>query len=606
MKMEELNWNRNPMGKWHRTNEVSRYWIPLMLLFVAMMATPVCQLSGQQSGPKVNVLLTPDYLEIGQTGSLTVTFEDLRAWDANAIRFPSFEGFRLHTPTLTSERVNNRETTHFIYQVTPMKPGDWEIPSFTFNINNQKLVSNAIKFKIYPAGKSPVGKLPDNKIAFLKIISPKDVVYVGESVAININLYYHESCSDPSWPDIEAAGFNLEHKQLGKEYRRRINNRMFRVTETTRIVTPMKTGKLTLGPASSTIHVPIQSIQRMSIYVVPREKKDIFGDPIEIECIPLPEEGRPDGFNGIVGSDYILTYSSSADSISVGDPITVRIKVAGKGNISGVQLPDDFIWDGFKTYEPKSDTIMANKVTMEGRKNFEMVVIPQSDTIDSLPDLNLSYFDPNRKSYVTISKPGPSLSVSPGTYNPTSIANAGPLPLEQQDPSREDENALAHIEYSLTSVPVVTGTASISPALLAAPGIGLLFFLGAHSFQLFKKVSERRQLSSSNSTKNKKLRESRITELEEFAFTNQNRSFFMTLFRLLQEDLGAAANIPAASITSEILDSHSSLESLDRETKESVRKLFHLCDLTIYGDQPDNVTLQQVYNDYLSLSQKLN
>lgn len=49
-------------------------------------------------------------------------------------------------------------------------------------------------------------------------------------------------------------------------------------------------------------------------------------EPLELEVKPLPAEGRPDLFNGMVG-EYGIEVEAEPTDVRVGEPITLTIKV---------------------------------------------------------------------------------------------------------------------------------------------------------------------------------------------------------------------------------------------------------------------------------------
>lgn len=575
------------------------------IYFILLFNVYLCGLE-EAHGQEVRASLTPEYLEIGQTGTLTLTFINAGQIQFNSFKFPTFQGFRipLQSPSTESRISNSEVTVNVSFQVIPTKPGDWEIPSFTFSLGQKKLSSNSIKFKIYPRGKSPVGELPTDKIAFIKITPKKKRVFIGESFPVKVNLYYDERCLEKEWPVLESVGFNLEYKQLGDTYRVNIGNRRFGVTETTRIATALKTGELLLGPATSDVKVPVGNSPRIGLFSRRiTENYEAKGEPITITSLELPTSGRPSDFNGLVGSSYVMTYSASPKEVKVGDPVTVKIEIGGKGNISSIQLPEDFNWDQFKTYEPKSDSMIANKVTMEGRKNFEMVVIPKSENIESLPDLRISYFDPDQIKYVTMNKPGPRISVSAGSFNASSSNLSGSVNNQKSFDAGQTENSLTHIEYKQTPTPIGTVLNPIGNWVWLTPLASFLFMICTFGSRWIHKLI---QTSGKSSQKyGSKEREQDINRLEELSETNDVNQFCSQLFRVLQQDIGQATNIPFESITSDVIQKNEIIKNMSSDLKLTLNELFTMCDNVRYGIQEDSTSLPKALDDYLKVSQEI-
>ncbi len=581
---------------------ITNFKLPQLLIAFSL----IILLTGISNGQEVKASLTPNYLEIGQAGTFTLTFINTGQIQFNSFKFPSFQGFRIPLQNQRTERriTNNEVTIKISFQVIPMRPGNWEIPSFTFSLGQEKLVSNNIKFKIYPKGKSPAGKLPTNKIAFIKIIPAKSRVFIGESFPVKVNLYYDQRCLEKEWPALETEGFNLEYKQLGDSYQINIGNRRFGVTETTRIATALKTGELQLGPATSDVQVPVGNSQGFGLFS--RRVTENFkaeGEPIKINSVELPSTGRPDNFNGLVGTEYVMTYSASPKTVKVGDPITVKIEIGGRGNISSIQLPRELSWSDFKTYEPKSDSMIANKVKMEGRKNFEMVVIPKTTEVTSLPDLNISYFDPDKIKYVTMSKPGPKILVSAGTYNANAESYQSTTSLEGEEKNNESGSSLAHIEYKQSDISIGTVLNPTGSWLWLLPGTSFIFMLITIVAQWTRKFIN--QKSNSSPRLANKNREKDIADLEELAMNNEIERFCSLLFRMLQQDISQITGIPFEAITSDIILNSDFFATMAKEQKLTLEELFTMCDRVRYGIQPETILLSKAFSDYKSVSSAL-
>ena len=65
----------------------------------------------------------------------------------------------------------------------------------------------------------------------------------------------------------------------------------------------------------------------------------------------MPAEGAPANFNGAVG-DYTMTVTAGPTNVAVGDPITVRVQISGRGALDALTLPDQPAWRDFKAYPP--------------------------------------------------------------------------------------------------------------------------------------------------------------------------------------------------------------------------------------------------------------
>ena len=554
-------------------------------------------------GQRVTVELMDDNIEVGDLAVIELKYENVQVpRTARAVGPYQYQGFEIIPTQSTKRTFVNGQTTYIFYsRLRATKAGDWTIPSFEVPVGNRTYMTEEVKFKIYQKGMAPKSKFPRNTPAFLNVDVPERTVYIGQSIPVTIEIYHDDSCSRPTWPEIEAAGFKLEDKEQGRTYQMMLYGRRFSVTETFRVAVPLKTGKLTLGPATG-------SVQKMSgsfgsLMGFSNDQIRITGEAVEIECIPFPEENQPESFNGAVGSEFVVTYKASPLSLNFGDPVTVNINIAGQGNISEIQLPDTFEFSQFKTYPAKTDSMIVDKLKMQGRKNFEFVVIPQESGISALPDLGFSYFDTTNKTYKTITKPGPQLQIKGAKYH--SESSSSPESRGKDETPSLPDDQVAHIVYK--PGPVMTGTGAPASARMAfwiVPGIFLISSLGAAAWRTAALIigSARQVNSGIRKGAAHEEHQNRLYELNMFAQANQPKSFFSTLFRLLQDILGRKLGCQSSAITADILNRPEILNTLSDEQRSKLSRMFELCDQARYGMNLDSVDLPSIKKDFEELS----
>ena len=68
-------------------------------------------------------------------------------------------------------------------------------------------------------------------------------------------------------------------------------------------------------------------------------QREVNSQPLKLTVLPLPEQGKPEGFYGLVGR-YTIEASATPTQVSVGDPITLIIKIGGSRYLKPVQWPE--------------------------------------------------------------------------------------------------------------------------------------------------------------------------------------------------------------------------------------------------------------------------
>jgi hypothetical protein len=219
------------------------------------------------------------------------------------------------------------------------------------------------------------------------------------------------------------------------------------------------------------------------------ERRFVQGPALAITVEPLPIEGRPADFSGLVGS-YTLRASAAPQDAAVGDPIRLQVVVAGPAPTSLIPPLDFTRQPGFGSAwrVPRSPILPELSPT---EATFSLDVRARSDQIVELPAIQLSYFDPKSRRYsVARSKPIP-LSIRPSTQ--VSLGDEDPPETPSADAAASEDEAtpaaetrvggLAPIDrrpprqpsVSPTLAQVLTHPAAITTVGVSAAGLAAAF-----------------------------------------------------------------------------------------------------------------------------------
>lgn len=110
---------------------------------------------------------------------------------------------------------------------------------------------------------------------------------------------------------------------------------------------------------------------------------------------PLPEEGKPSDFSGGVGR-FTFDVSAAPLKVKAGDPVTLKMSVAGTGDLKMVKMPV-FADNRFKMYDPQVKEL-------NGQKNDEQVIVPLKEGVSEIPSITFNYFDTAEGKYVSLTR----------------------------------------------------------------------------------------------------------------------------------------------------------------------------------------------------------
>jgi hypothetical protein len=436
---------------------------------------------------------------------------------------------------------------------------------------------------------------PQTSAAFLKLIPSKDTVYLGEVFPVEIQLYLGVRQDSLQMPQIEGDGFMFGKPPQPTQASAQVGNQMYNVVTFRMSAVAVKTGELTLGPAqcSLVLHMPVG--RGRSIFDeflgggVQRKPVNLSSEPQTVNVLPLPKQNQPPEFNGAVGN-FSVAASASPTNVTAGDPITLRVQVAGDGNLDALPFPGGTEWADFKLYPPTSKVEPTDQLGMSGVKTFERVVIPQKPDLAALPAIRFSFFDPQQKAYRTGESPPLPITVrasSSGPPQPTILATS-----KTPDETQAEPRDIVHIKPYLGTI------TTLAPPLLLQRWFLLLQLVPLAAWLSAVVWRKRRDRLEGNPRLQRQLRVSEtvrkgLKDLAEKAESQDSEGFFAAVFRLLQEQLGERLDLPASAITEAVIDERLFGLAPDPLLTE-LHELFQVCNQARYARQRSTHELMQL------------
>jgi len=478
--------------------------------------------------------------------------------------------------------INGRasSTVTLTYAVLGRQPGDYTIPSFPIESDGAKLMTPPVQIKVLPRGEKTPASAEMEKLAFVRLVSARKDCFIGEIFPIEVQLYFAAG-RDVQLPNLRCEGFTVG-KMVPEQTTVPLNGTYYNLVRFRSLVTPVKTGKLQLGPAECQLNIQLRA---QDFFGFRLQQVSPQSEPVEINVLPLPEAGKPAGFGGAVGK-YDLAYLATPTNVQVGDPITVKIQISGRGAIDQVALPPLDAWREFKTYPPSVKVDLFDPLSLMGAKNFEQVVMPQNAAIRELPPVSFSFFDPEAKAYRTLTQPAIPIRVQPGagTQQPTVV-----LPGAQRVPGAAAVD-IVHIKPHLGVLAPARAPLLVQPWFVAAQALPVLAWMALL-------VWRRRADALANNPRLLRQRAveaaiaAGLDELRGHSAANRGAEFFSTTFRLLQERLGERLDAPAASITESVIEERLRPAGVADADLVALRGLFELCDRARFSGGQDCASL---------------
>jgi len=366
------------------------------------------------------------------------------------------------------------------YTIMPIKTGTFKIPPQAIRAGNMTLRTPELTLHVADApdraitggnrSATPNPIAGEGKLAFAELVVPKKTAYVGETVPVVLRIGFDSRTRvlgrEP--PNLGGQGFTIQ--KLGQEDRNleTIGGRSYIVYSYKTAVSAARTGNFQLGPVetkamilaprrgSGTRRMPFDPFDGGDPFADPffsdpfsmlgeRREIAVKSEPIPLEVKPLPP-GAPPTFSGAVGN-FSMMVDANPKRVQIGDPITVKVEISGRGNFDRVSAPGLSDESGWHKYPPSSNFKQDDDVGISGTKTFEMVVSP-NEKKSGLPPLAFSYFDPLKEKYVTLQSqamplvvegsgpPAPAIAAATpaasAAHNSKAPASQQPPPLLQQ------------------------------------------------------------------------------------------------------------------------------------------------------------------------------
>lgn len=274
--------------------------------------------------------------------------------------------------------------------------------------------------------------LPQNpkEAFFIQVEVDKTEVYEGEQVTASWYVYTRgqmETLERVKFPDLKGFWKEIIEEVPTIQFTEEIINGVVyrKALLASHALFPLKAGTAAIDEykIKSRVREPLQGFGGMGFGRSYQYTKS--SQRVSIKVKPLPLEGRPSSFTGAVGS-FDLHSTVDSDTVPMGQPFNLHLRLEGSGNAKGVELPAINWPPTLELYDTKSDS----KFFKNGKsyKQFELLVIPRKEGEIEVPAIEFSFFDPSRGQYETRKTEPLRMKVNPGANGASSLpAKAGEI-----------------------------------------------------------------------------------------------------------------------------------------------------------------------------------
>ena len=364
--------------------------------------------------------------------------------------------------TIINGRTTRTESATFIcrFVLTPSRSGNLRLGPFV-------AAQAGIEAKS-PVYSIPVQTLTPDRRVRLKLLLPEKPVFVGQRIEVGIEWWLAEDLQDSVQNyEIHSRLFEMPdtfrfiqdtqpvrgqqtlaiqtasgEKVLSAEVESRSDlGRPFLVVKAQRTLVALHPGEFDLGSAT------------ISLNEVTRWQRDFFGgrrpsntrrvfardSDQKLVVREAPKANRPASFGGAIGRGFSFEVTADRSVVQRGDPILLTFTVRGEGGLENVGLPP---FEGNEALPPDSFSLASERPAgeiVEGAKIFRVPVRVLDESLNEIPALPYSWFDPELGQYQTAYSRPIALVVRPAQLiSAADVVAAQPAETKIATPETED------------------------------------------------------------------------------------------------------------------------------------------------------------------------
>lgn len=511
----------------------------------------------------------------------------------------------------TSMQITNgamNASVSYSYVLQPRAEGNFAIGPASIEADNKKLQTKPLIIQVTKgAGKAKPktgsadardvrAQLAGNVV--LKAIPDKTRVYQGEQITVSYKLYTRVQILNYNQARTPAlTGFWSEELEVPKEIRMSteiLDGKQFAVGLLRKTALfPQRSGTLDLDPMEIEVTVPMQRQSNDPFDAFFSSQQPVnyktASEPIHVTVLPLPTQNVPSGFSGAVGK-FQLEAQMDKQEVKANDPVTLKVKIAGRGNLKLLEPPAISIPPDMERFDPKTSSSIAPEGNqIAGSRTFEYLLIPRHAGDQKILPFSFSYFDTDQQKFVTLRSPEFVIKVQHGSESEApSVAGL----------NREDVKLLGEDIRFIKSGGVSFHRKGVS--FTGSALFYLLIFSPPFVFALFLVALKRRERVLSDvfalrSKKAKKAAQQRLAKAKKLLNEKKQEEFYSEVSRALWGYLSDRFGIPLSELNRENVTSTLQARSVSPETITSIASTMDQCEFARFAPGADSLQMEHIF-----------
>ncbi len=579
-------------------------------------------------------LNAPMITSVGE--AFRIEFELNAKPDSDSFVPPSFENFDVVAGPSVSQGssvqiINGEMTKSISYAITyvllPQKAGTFAIAPATIGVKKKSYTTQRTMIEVRDgaqgggsaqqgggrnqseSAESRANRTIEKDDLLLRLELSKRQVYKGEPICAILKLYTRrpiagsESSKMPVFNGFWSQQIEVEQGP----FRETLNGKVYDAYNIAEyLLYPQQGGTLTIKPAEMTVvaQVPIKSNRSYDpffgggheIYNVRRALKT---PEVKVQVKEFPA-GAPASFAGAVGR-YTMSHKLSSSEVTANSAVTLQLTISGTGNLNFISAPTLSLPTSFELYDVKSEENIENRASGSiGYRRFDYPFIVRAEGDYEIAPVEFTYFDLEKRKYVTLATPSLSVVVAPDK-NSTTAQQQVVVGVKREDVRLLGED-IRFIKLGSPALRSVVAPFVLSPLYWLVVALMLVVAVVVY-FVVRKYIRDSRNVVLVKGKRANKMAIRRFRIAEKYMREQDRRAFYEEMLRALWGYLGDKFNIPVADLTREVVREELSKRGAANEA-ESVIAVIARCEEAQYSPMT-TVEMKDIYEEGIDAISKI-
>ena len=579
-------------------------------------------------------LNAPMIASVGE--AFRIEFELNAKPDSDSFVPPSFENFDVVAGPSVSQGssvqiINGEMTKSVSYAITyvliPQKAGTFAIAPATIGVKKKNYTTQRTMIEVRDgvqgggsaqqggrnqgeSAESRANRTIEKEDLLLRLELSKKSVYKGEPIRAILKLYSRaniagsESSKMPAFNGFWSQQMDIEQGP----FRETLNGKVYEAYNIAEyLLYPQQSGTLTIEPAELTVvaQVVVQSNRGFDpffgggheVYNVRRALKT---PEVKVQVKEFPA-GAPASFAGAVGR-YNISHRLSSTEVAANSAVTLQLTISGTGNLNFISAPTLSLPTSFELYDVKSEEKIDNKPSGSvGYRRFDYPFIVRAEGNYEIAPIEFTYFDLEKKKYVTLATPPLNIYVLPDKNAATTTQQSVSMGVKREDVRLLGED-IRFIKLGSPALRSVVAPFVLSPLYWLVVALMLVVSTVVY-FVVRKYIRDSRNVVLVKGKRANKMAIRRFRIAEKYMREQDRRAFYEEMLRALWGYLGDKFNIPVADLTREVVREELSKRGATNEA-ESIIAVIARCEEAQYSPAT-TAEMKDIYEEGIDAISKI-